>query len=327
MLRGVAAVAAAVAIGCGVGGCDSALPPVPSTSGAVPAASGSPPTDLTARIAAARDAAAARGADVTLALLDRATGRRYGAAETDTIETASVAKLFIADAVLRGGEVSDSDRELLARMLERSDDDAANELWNARGGDALIDDVADRYGLGATTAPWDGNWWNTETTADDLADWYAGLLDGRGGLDPDAADAILGHLRAAGPYAADGYDQRFGVRDALPAQPVDEIAAKQGWMCCSAGRWVHLSTAVVGPDARYVVIVTSREIVDYGDADDHWAVRRLDGDDPGTDTVIDPGPRLPDTSVDSAADDASAVHARRTVTDVVRILFPEGRIG
>lgn len=301
-------------------------PPAPATSAPLP-------PDLASRIAGARDAAAARGADLAVALLDRSTGERFGTSDGDSVETASVAKLFIADAMLHRGAISAADRDRLARMLERSDDNAANELWIGHGGDAVVRDVAARYGLGATTPPWDGNWWNTETTADDLVDWYAGLLDGRGGLDRADADETLGHLRASTPLAADGYDQRFGVPDALPAQPPGEVAVKQGWMCCTDGRWVHLSTAVVGPDARYVLVVAARETVDYGDDSGRRAVRRhRDTDaaevtDAPESTTEEPIPLLPDTSIDSAADDASAAHARETMTEVVRILFPEGRIG
>lgn len=369
MVRVVAAVAAAAAIVCGVGGCaltgpsvdaapartaaptadprppqptrhptpplpapvdstSQSVPPPPATSAPLPATSGPLPADLTSRISAALSAGSVRGADVTVALLDRVTGRRYGAADAAEVETASVAKLFIADAVLHDGDDTGADRDLIARMLERSDDDAANELWIGHGGPAVIRDVADRYGLGATTPPWDGNWWNTESTADDLVDWYTGLLAGRGGLGAAAAETILGHLRAATPLAADGYDQRFGVPDALSAQPVGEVAVKQGWMCCTVGRWVHLSTAVVGPDSRYVLVVTSRETVDYDDDGDVRAIRgRHTGNDGNDGEQSGTATRLPDTSVDSAVDDVSAAHARRTMTEVVRILFPEGRIG
>lgn len=295
-------------------------PPTPRSSVPVPATSGPLPSDIGARIDAAREAAGSRGADIAVALLDRVTGDRFGTADTDLVETASVAKLFIADAMLHDdAAVSDEDETLLTRMLEDSDDDAANTLWRRHGGSAIVDAVADRYHLSETRPPWDDNWWNTETTAADLVDYYAELLDGRGGLDADATAEILGRLRRSSPVAADGYDQRFGIPSALSAQPDGDVAVKQGWMCCTGDRWVHVSTAAVGPDARYVLVVASHEIVDYADDTDRWEWDRDHGDEP---YLV-----LPDTSLESAADDASAAHARDTMTDVVRIMFPEGKIG
>ncbi|WP_152447826.1 hypothetical protein [Rhodococcus triatomae] len=313
-----------------------AVPPIPASGGAsdeaapgtggwTPAAttSGPLPADLADRVTAARAAAAARGADVAVSLLDRTTGDRIVADGGVLVETASVAKVFIADAVLHESSApSAPDLELVTRMLERSDDDAASALWFEYGGSAIVDAVVARYGLHATTAPWDDNWWNTTTTPDDLVDYYAGLLSGAGGLSGGAATEILAHLRAATPTAADGYDQWFGIPDALDFE-VGDVAFKQGWMCCVAGRWVHLSTAVVGPDSRYVLVVVSHETVTYESATRATTVADLGAgsDDAGWNSI------LPDTSLDTAVDDASAAHARETLTEVVRIMFPEGRIG
>ena len=30
-----------------------------------------------------------------------------------------------------------------------------------------------------------------------------------------------------------------------------------GWMCCVGSAWMHLSTGVVGPDRRFIVVVSS----------------------------------------------------------------------
>ena len=76
-------------------------------------------------------------------------------------------------------ELTPEEHDLIGRMLERSDDDAANTLWNEYGGPEIVEDVVGRYHLTATTTPYDDNWWNTETTPADLVDYYAGLLDGR----------------------------------------------------------------------------------------------------------------------------------------------------
>ncbi|NKR55890.1 hypothetical protein GS481_17770 [Rhodococcus hoagii] len=266
-----------------------------------------PAGTLDERMTRAVDDALARGADVSIALLDRREGTYSAVADATSFPTASVVKLFIADDVLfrearAEHERTPEEHDLIGRMLERSDDDAANTLWNEYGGPEIVEDVVGRYHLTATTTPYDDNWWNTETTPADLVDYYAGLLDGRGGLDDGRRTEILTHLRASNATSTEGYDQRFGLPDGLGAETT--LAVKQGWMCCIDDRWTHVSTGIVGEDDRYVLVVVSREDLDYGDDDADY----------------------PDTSLTAAVDDVSAAHARETVTDVVRTVFPLQRI-
>ncbi|WP_072802317.1 serine hydrolase [Rhodococcoides yunnanense] len=262
---------------------------------------------LDSRIPAAIAAASGRGAEVDFALLDRRTGAYFASGDTDQVETASVSKLFIADDVLHGADiaqvpVADDDMESLKTMLKSSDDQAANNLWDKYGGNDIIDRVTQRYGLTATSPPWDGLWWNTETTAGDIVAYYTRMIDGAGGLSPASASTIIGLLRESTPVATDGYHQHFGIVDGLPSEPV--YAVKQGWMCCIADRWVHLSTGTVGVDNRFVIALISREDIHYEDDMDHY----------------------PDTAVVDVTDDSSAQHARDTLTGVVAMLFPDGRV-
>ncbi|NKS24735.1 hypothetical protein GS505_02455 [Rhodococcus hoagii] len=266
-----------------------------------------PTGTLDERMTLAVDDALARGADVSIALLDRLEGTYSAVADGTSFPTASVVKLFIADDVLfrearAEHELTPEEHDLIGRMLERSDDDAANTLWNEYGGPEIVEDVVGRYHLTATTTPYDDNWWNTETTPADLVDYYAGLLDGRGGLDDGRRTEILTHLRASNATSTEGYDQRFGLPDGLGAETT--LAVKQGWMCCIDDRWTHVSTGIVGEHDRYVLVVVSREDLDYGDDDADY----------------------PDTSLTAAVDDVSAAHARETVTEVVRTVFPLQRI-
>ena len=64
--------------------------------------------------------------------------------------------------------------------------------------------VTGRYGLGATTTPYDGRWYNTLSTTGDLVRYYDKLLDGSGGLPPERANVILSNLAASTPMAIDG---------------------------------------------------------------------------------------------------------------------------
>ena len=165
-------------------------------------------------------------------------------------------------------------------MLQSSDDGAAERFWGQAGGDAIITQVASRYGLSATLPPNDGRWWNTISTAPDLIRYYDMLLNGSGGLPPERADIIVDDLAESTPNGIDGYPQRFGIPDGLYAEPV---AVKQGWMCCIGAAWMHLSTGVIGADRRYIMVIESLQ----------------------------------------TSDDATA---RATITQAVRMIFPNGRI-
>lgn len=214
---------------------------------------------LSARIQQATDEAAAAGAKLSVALLDRATNQFVASGNDQLIGIASVAKLFIADTMLlqeaQGKRrLSEEERTALDVMLRASDDNAAEIFWDQYGGDAIIAEVAHRYGLTSTTPGSDDRWWNTMSTATDLIRYYDMLLNGSGGLSAKQADIIIGDLAASTAVGVDGYPQRFGIPEGLPAEPV---AVKQGWMCCIGSDWMHLSTGVIGHDRRYIMVIES----------------------------------------------------------------------
>ncbi|ATA29115.1 lipoprotein LppW [Mycobacterium lepraemurium] len=219
---------------------------------------------LPARIQQAADQAAASGAALSVAILDRGTHQLVSNGNGQIVGTASVAKLFIADDLLLHqaegkAALSADDRQALDIMLQSSDDGAAERFWGQGGGAAIISEVASRYGLTSTTPPGDGRWWNTMSSATDLIRYYDMLLDGSGGLPADQARIIVSDLAQSTPNGVDGYPQRFGIPDGLYAEPV---AVKQGWMCCIGADWMHLSTGVIGADRRYIVVVQSLQPAD-----------------------------------------------------------------
>lgn len=244
------------------------------------------------RIKQATAEAAKAGADITITVLDRNTGQIVSNGNTEAMPIASVVKLFIADDLLlqesQGKtQLSPADRQAFDAMLRSSDDSAAEVFWNRSGGSAIVSRVTARYGLGATTTPYNGRWFNTLSTTADLVRYYDKMLSSSGGLPPERANIILSNLAASTPTAPDGtvpggvYPQRFGIPEGLYAEPV---AVKQGWFCCwNGGNWVHWSTGVIGPDRRYVMAIASMQ----------------------------------------PADD---VTARNTITQAVKTMFPGGRI-
>ena len=82
--------------------------------------------------------------------------------------------------------------------------------WH-RGGDAIITQVAARYGLSSTSPPSDGRWWNTTSTLTDLTRYYDMLLDGSGGLPAERGMVIISDLARSTANGVDGYPQRFGI--------------------------------------------------------------------------------------------------------------------
>jgi len=237
------------------------MAPLPEAPPDAPAATF---TGLDARARQATANAAADGADITVLVFDRNTGQRVSNGNTTTIAIASVAKLFIADDLLlqeaKGQtELTATDRKALDVMLRSSDDSAAETFWNRSGGGAIITRVAARYGLSSTRPPGNGRWWNTISSAADLVRYYDMLLSGSGGLPPERASIILSNLARSTPNGIDGYPQRFGIPEGLYAEPV---AVKQGWMCCIGSDWMHLSTGVIGPDRRFIMVIGSLQPAD-----------------------------------------------------------------
>lgn len=245
--------------------------------------------ELPARIAQATDEAAAKGATISVAFLDRNTNQLLSNGSDQLVAIASVAKLFIADDLLSHEssspdgttQLSSADHLALDSMLRSSDDGVAETFWTAHGGEAIITDVASRYGLTSTAPPGDGRWWNTVSSASDLVHYYDMLLNGSGGLSGERANLIVNDLAGSTAIGTDGYPQRFGIPDGLYAE---SVAVKQGWMCCmDGGSWMHLSTGIIGADQRYVMVIES--------------VQPSDG-----------------------------ATARATITQAVKTMFPSGRV-
>lgn len=217
---------------------------------------------LDARTRQATADAAKSGADIEVVVLDRDTGQIISNGAAQPFPIASVVKLFIADDLLlqeSKGEtkLTAADRKSLDIMLRSSDDGAAQTFWDRSGGNAVISRIVARYGLSGTTAPYNGHWDVTQSTASDLVRYYAKLLDGSGGLPPEQAGVIMNNLAQSTATGTDGYPQRFGIPEGLYAEPV---AVKQGWFCCWSGaNQLHVSTGAIGLERRFVMAISSLE--------------------------------------------------------------------
>ncbi|RJQ74983.1 hypothetical protein D5S17_21820 [Pseudonocardiaceae bacterium YIM PH 21723] len=162
----------------------------------------------------------------------------------------SVLKLLIA--MDRLEQNPDDDGAGIARMLSRSDDDVANELWFVGGQDEILRRMAGRIGLRESTGPdRSGFWGDSDTTAADQVRIYRYLLSR-----PYAGQllAAMAHPSRAG---LDGTDQYFGIPDAAAGRL---WAVKQGWADDfrqpGPDTDYRHSTGIV--DDRYIVIVLSK---------------------------------------------------------------------
>jgi len=219
-----------------------------------------PPADPTGPVAQAIADAESNGVHLAVVVVDRTTGATLTQVDQDeTFPALSLVKLLVAADVLTDGEGSadaavgldPTTRLMLRDMISQSDDVAGSDLYAQTGGDEMVERVADRFGLVGTSPKPDGQWWgNVQTTAADLAS-----LLGQSLADPVIAPVLGADMLAATAIAADGVDQRIGMRT------VPGAGSKQGWGCCLSGVvGVH---SVGFTDTRIVVVLSSAEPDDY----------------------------------------------------------------
>ncbi len=171
------------------------------------------------------------------ALLDRRTGRITGSANraSQTSTTESMVKAWLSADYLAGLRhgLDDHAADRIRNALRVSDDDAAEWLYQARGGDATIRRMIDTCRL-TGTRPTPGNWALTWITAQDAARLGDCLADGTAS-GPRWRDWLLWEMRQVAPSNA------FGIRDAFPPREAAGIAVKNGWTDRSdTGLW-HVS--------------------------------------------------------------------------------------
>lgn len=207
---------------------------------------------------------AAPAATAGIAVFDRFTGTPSFELNVDRqFRSASLVKLLIVvDDLHRNGSPGRARAADLRRMLALSDDAVASELWMAGGGNALVTRTADRLGLtGARLPDIPGRWGNVLLTARDVVRVYRHILDE---LPAAHRRVIVSALADTPRRAADGWDQHFGIPDAVRGP----YAVKQGWSN-SADDYVVHSTGLVGSNRRYIVVLLVR-----GPAAGGWDVLR-----------------------------------------------------
>lgn len=186
--------------------------------------------------------AIATDARFAVAVLDEETGHLLTYGDAGTFDTASIVKVDILAALLAAqeGELTADQQVLAAAMIQYSDNDAADALFDQVGGVAGLEAYNATLGLADTTVV--QSWGLTQTTPADQ------ILVLQAALQHDTVQDLMAQVTTA---------QRFGVSAA--ADQSDEAQLKVGYLQRSTtGAWDVTSIGAVTSGGRdYLVAVLS----------------------------------------------------------------------
>lgn len=192
-------------------------------------------------------------------LRDTRTGQVRGSVNQDSFANTaeSMIKAWIAFDYLRGlqdrnAEPSPGDLAIMHRMLHVSDDQAAQQLYLQRGGDAVVRRLISTCGLRNTTVT--RNWWSkTMITAADATRMGQCLFDGEH-LGPKWTEWLRKEMRDVTPSNA------FGIAEA-PGLAGKQPAIKNGWTAHSAtNNWAVNCLAVWDHQVLAVLVSYPRHL-------------------------------------------------------------------
>ncbi|QQQ80539.1 serine hydrolase [Saccharothrix sp. 6-C] len=217
---------------------------------------------LLTRIRRANAYAESRPGFAGIVVRDRKTGAVWRNGHSDALVWAcSTPKLaMVVDLLLRNdaGTVSltAEDRDLMHRMLNSSDDNAAHTLWTRYGGEREFASRFPSYGMTDMrfTDEHPHHWGWILTTADDLDRLINYVLTR---LPAAHRDYIVTEMRSVDA------NQQWGVWGAgAAARPGN----KNGWSDDNDdGSWLMNSVGFVGPDERYTLaVMNNTQVVENG---------------------------------------------------------------
>lgn len=178
-------------------------------------------------------------------LLDQRTGKIYGSKNmAGTSTTASLIKAWIgSDFLRRSAEQNETPTDLrmaqLTTMIRDSDNDAAEDLFDAVGRVASIKRLISMCRLTDSSASSAGGWSRTMLSARDTARMGACISDGRA-AGPKWTKWMLNEMRQVRGVGD------FGIRKAFPATVQKTIAIKNGWVDRTAEQEYHVSCLAIG---------------------------------------------------------------------------------
>jgi hypothetical protein len=191
--------------------------------------------------------------DITAAVYDNVTGStslyRPGVAQ----DTASIMKVDILATLLTEAQahdqpLTDEQQDLSQEMIEESDDDDAQDLWDAEGGATAVSAFDAQAGLTQTTPDAAGYWGLSTTTAADQVQLLKKVAYPNTLLTDASRSYELDLMTNVDPA------QAWGVSSGVGAGAT--IAIKNGWLPLDSGGWQVNSVGYIHGDGRdYLVAV------------------------------------------------------------------------
>lgn len=162
-------------------------------------------------------------------------GGAAGRSSTESMIKVGIVADFLAGVEHAGRMPTARETDLMQRAIIDSDDQAAQRLYVARGGDQLVRRLIDTCAL-ADTRITPGWWSKTHITAGDAATLGACIADGKVCSAPWAAwvEEQMRGVQGEG---------RFGIVEARPADRGRVLAIKNGWTAYD-GQW-HVACLAV----------------------------------------------------------------------------------
>jgi hypothetical protein len=189
---------------------------------------------------------------VSIEVLDRKSGAMYRYGATGGMLSGSISKLYILEVLLlhhqRAGErLDDDESDLASEMIEHSDNEAANDLYERIGEGPALRRAASALGV-HNTVPGPGIYWGFNRSS---AGDYIALLRNLTRPGVLAKWARTFALRLLAEVEA---DQRWGVSAAADTGTVTR--QKNGWLGASPDnfRWLVNSVGLITADGRPLLV-------------------------------------------------------------------------
>lgn len=210
--------------------------------------------------------------DMTAAVYDDVTGRT-SLYRPDTVEvTASIMKVDILATLLAqtqadGQALTPAEQTLSQSMIEHSDNDDAQDLWDSEGGASAVQRFDTAAGLTQTTPDAAGYWGLSTTSAADqvqLMRTVAYPSDVLTTASQSDALGLMSHVES---------DEDWGVSSGPGTDAT--VALKDGWLPLDSGGWQVNSIGYVDGDGRNYVIAVLTD--GANEADGISAIEGLSG--------------------------------------------------
>lgn len=194
---------------------------------------------------------ATRGGEITAAVYNVRSGRLFVYRRGVREDEASIAKVDILATLLheRGEPLASPDSDDAEAAIDDSDNDAAQDLWQAAGGDPAIAAFNRAAGLSETVLDPRGIWGHDETTAADQIRLLQTLTRANPLLPATARRYELELMRHVSP------PQAWGVSAGVLAPAT--VALKNGWLAPDneTGWQINSIGAVRGRYRNYLIAV------------------------------------------------------------------------